>query len=1025
MPIPASTFAIAAQAGHAVAQSQLATALGLCTVIADAADRVQVNRRLALALSQRIDGMTSAIASALKPEDPTTMSDVSLVADFSSFEQVLHEVHEELRSQGEHSYLSQLLHQKRDRDCIDRLAQSVQHAFDILTVKLRLRTHAMASALSTHIDEMVSKHQKYVEEHSASGRETLLAASLPPRPQLHFGRATELQTLVDTLAVSENAGRIAILGGPGMGKTTLATGALHHPDIVKRYGDRRYFVACDAAEGMASAFRLLAEAFGITVPDEQSAQRALLNVLHGGGKPVLVVLDNFESAWEAPVRRGDAEQVLQLLDSVDTLSILVTMRGTEMPQGMRWSRPFLPPLSPLDDAAAKQTFLSIADVADSGMQTMDRLLGHLDNVPLALVLMANLAQYEPLDVLLKRWDELQTSMLGRGNQKTRLTSLDASISLSLHSPRLKDVPAALTLLSTLCLLPCGAAAADIALWGVPDCPRALAVLLRTALATRADQRISVLAPIRTFVLAQHPPSETALSPVYDHFFGLADVADKATLDGFEPDALAPILPELSNIDAMARYAFEHSPKKRMSAVKAALCLCDVHDRANFGPGPDILDSALAVARENRFGRLEAQLLHRRALMAAEGAVSGDTKALLEESRDMCRRLDNPQGEVTASLLLMRFMEPEDAVAEGRRLYTLAETHQHLIEMADSHYEIGLALTRDGKPSQSIPEYQKAISVLERITEPGKASRTIAGCTFRIATCYSTMGDYTRAIATYLDALVMYKALQFPSGIAHVYAQLASISLHRGRVHDAIDYASSALTIQGYTVPLRSGVRSLLNLAMAHSLIRNYDGATAALARMGEFEPLDGFNPSLRSEILEAHGIVALYCGDAEEARAYLEEARSISRRADSLMPWQYRLLQEADIMLELSEVEWAAGNLEEAATLATCAAVALRSRGKAGSTSASLLILADAVDDDLAEVLLETIFVPLHREGSARGLAYAFIRYATIAQNRGERETSRKRAQKAIEHFGEVKEERRLEIARQILEGCSEEHDHS
>ncbi|EJD47510.1 hypothetical protein AURDEDRAFT_151323 [Auricularia subglabra TFB-10046 SS5] len=912
------TVAIAAQAGHAAAQSELATALGLSSLIAEAVDYVRVNRRLALSLSRRIQGMTNAVISALELVDSGAQSDVSLIMDLKAFDQILKDVHEALHSQGQHNYMSQLLHQKRDKDNLDRLSRRIDEAFDVLTVKLRLRTNVMASALSTQLDELMAKHRKFVDEHLERETSTMLAASLPPTPQLHFGRYSEMQDLVATLTQTDSAARVAILGGPGMGKTTLAAAILHHPAVGNCYGERRYFVPCDAAE-VSNSLRLLSEAFGISASDEQTAQKSLLNILRARGKRALL--------------------------------------------------------------------------------------------------------FEPLDVLLKRWDELQTAMLRRGDSQTRLTSLDVSISLSLQSSRIQTAPGSLRLLSALCLLPCGAAAADLELWNIPDVARALAALLRASLATRtSDQRISVLAPIRSFMLARHPPSEAALAPVYDHFFGLAAISDQATLDGFDQEFIGPILPELSNIDAVARYAFVHSPPKCESAVKAAVHLCAVYDRISVGPGPDILDVAQSVARRDGFERLEAELLHRRALLAADGTVHGDVRALLEQSRDICRRIGSVKEELAASLLLMRFLLPQEAEVEGRRLYKLAEQHQLVLEMSDSHYEMGLGFLRGGKPTEALAEHKSAIALLQCASGPEKPSRTIAGNTMRIGACYCLMGDFTRGISAYQDAVTMYKALHFSPGLTIVYGQLAGISLHRGCVRDAIEYASSALELQGATVQLGSGVRSSLHLAMAQALIGNHDAATAALGRMDEFEPIGGFDPAQQSEILEAHGVVALYRGDIAAARAYLQAANAVTRGKDRLHQWQYFLMQQADTLLHLCEVEWAAGNMTECATHAVTAAVIFRHRGNGGTAPAALLLLAEAVDDDLAEQLLETVFLPLLRSGSAPGLAHAFLRSAIIAAHRGERDIAIKRATKSLEHFGDIREERRLEIARRIMEGSSDIH---
>jgi DNA replication protein DnaC len=50
---------------------------------------------------------------------------------------------------------------------------------------------------------------------------------LPSRPRIFYGRESELDNMMKML--SQQPAQIAILGGGGMGKTSLARAVLHHP----------------------------------------------------------------------------------------------------------------------------------------------------------------------------------------------------------------------------------------------------------------------------------------------------------------------------------------------------------------------------------------------------------------------------------------------------------------------------------------------------------------------------------------------------------------------------------------------------------------------------------------------------------------------------------------------------------------------------------------------------------------------------------------------------------------------------
>ena len=65
------------------------------------------------------------------------------------------------------------------------------------------------------------------------------------------------------------------------------------------------------------------------------------------------------------------------------------MRGVERPGKVRWTRPFLLPLKPLDQDAARKTFIDIAEDGHNPDE-VDKVLSLADNMPLAINLLAHL-----------------------------------------------------------------------------------------------------------------------------------------------------------------------------------------------------------------------------------------------------------------------------------------------------------------------------------------------------------------------------------------------------------------------------------------------------------------------------------------------------------------------------------------------------------------------------------------------------------------------------------------------------------
>ena len=125
-----------------------------------------------------------------------------------------------------------------------------------------------------------------------------------------------------------------------MGKTSLALAVLHDTAVLGKFGHNRYFIACDAAEGDTSCLSIVCSCLGVASTNRKQLVAKLVD------GPSRVVLDNFESAWEAPAVRAEAEAVLAALADISTLFIIVTLRGSERPAGVAWSQPMIPRLAP-------------------------------------------------------------------------------------------------------------------------------------------------------------------------------------------------------------------------------------------------------------------------------------------------------------------------------------------------------------------------------------------------------------------------------------------------------------------------------------------------------------------------------------------------------------------------------------------------------------------------------------------------------------------------------------------------------
>ncbi|KAJ7741886.1 hypothetical protein B0H16DRAFT_1464333 [Mycena metata] len=337
---------------------------------------------------------------------------------------------------------------------------------------------------------------------------------LPVEPKIFHGRESELTDILNHFR--ETTPRIAILGAGGMGKTSLAQTVLHHEEIVAKYQGNRLFVACDTAASKVELAGLIGAHLGMK-PGKDLTQAVLHRIAEG--LSTLLVLDNLETVWEPAQSRKEVEEFLSQLTDIARLSLMskITMRGAEKPSKVKWTRPFLPPLEPLMQDAARKMFIDIAEDRHS-MAEIDQVLQLTANMPLSISLLAHMVDAEDCTAILLRWQREHTSVISDGYDQR--SNLELSISLSLASPRITSTPHSEELLSLLSILPDGLSDAELkqsnfAIQDILGCKRAL---LRTALAYNDDRkRLKALVPIREYMAKFLPPTDKMIRPLFKHF----------------------------------------------------------------------------------------------------------------------------------------------------------------------------------------------------------------------------------------------------------------------------------------------------------------------------------------------------------------------------------------------------------------------------------------------------------------------------------------------------------------------------
>ncbi|KAJ7465929.1 hypothetical protein FB451DRAFT_1486117, partial [Mycena latifolia] len=368
---------------------------------------------------------------------------------------------------------------------------------------------------------------------------------LPSQPKIFHGRELEVATIIQQL--NQQIPRIAILGGGGMGKTSLARAIVHHPQISAIYEQHRFFVACDAASSSIHLAALIGAHVGLQ-PSKDLTKPVVR--YFAGSPPSLLILDNLETVWEPKESRANVEKLLALLEDIEHLTLIITMRGAERPASVRWTHPFLQPLQPLAQDAARETFI---DIVGDGytVEDIDKILCLADNMPLAIDLIAHLVDYDGMNSVMHHWETERTLLLSEGHDKG--SNLELSISMSLESPRLASVPQACDLLSLISMLPDGVADADLIQSELPieNILACKAALLCASLAYTDDQKqLKALVPIREYMQKMHPPMAYIVQPLLKYFIQLLEVYETYRGTASSPGIVARLTSNFANIQSV-------------------------------------------------------------------------------------------------------------------------------------------------------------------------------------------------------------------------------------------------------------------------------------------------------------------------------------------------------------------------------------------------------------------------------------------------------------------------------------------
>ncbi|KAJ7481592.1 hypothetical protein FB451DRAFT_1236511 [Mycena latifolia] len=537
---------------------------------------------------------------------------------------------------------------------------------------------------------------------------------LPAKPKIFHGRDSELSEIVN--ALNQGSPRIAILGAGGMGKTSLARAVLHHPETTAKY-EQCVFVPCDSA---TTSLEVAAQiGMHIALKPGKDLTKPVVQYFSRKG-PCLLILDNLETSWEPKESRSAVEELLSLLTDIPRLALLITMRGAERPAKVRWTRPFLPPLKPFED--------------------ITELLNLTDNMPLAVDLIAHLVDYEVCSNILARWKTEKTSLLSDGYD--RKSNLDASINISLSSPRITSCPGALDLLSLLSILPDGLSHAELVQISlpIPDILACKAALLSTSLAYSDDyRRLKSLVPIREHMQHFHPPTPLLIQPLRKHFHLLLDLY--RTYQGAHETVgiINEITTNLGNLQHVLRLGLHPDNPDIADTIICAISL-NSFSRVTGRGRSALMDVIPASFPRPCNHKLEVSYITEVFSSAMYSPIS-DPDHLASEGTSHCKNFDDP---VVESLF---YVAVGDYYLDRHNISAGLQGLEMALQLSLSSRAIvqqTSALLSLSRAKCILGDYHTAQIDARDAQRSAKSSGNVyfeARALFREASCYSAMGDY--------------------------------------------------------------------------------------------------------------------------------------------------------------------------------------------------------------------------------------------------------------------------------------------
>ena len=653
-----------------------------------------------------------------------------------------------------------------------------------------------------HIQQTVDKVEVFLRERlvqTPPPSKPHVRASIPANTSIFHGRGPLVEKLVRILTSKLDSGkrpRVCLLGPGGMGKTSTALAVIANPETKKHFpAQNQIWVPCVKATSLSLFLDTLYSSLGTTQKSGDTL-KDIVSELNSSSEPLMLLLDNFETPWNAVESRSETERILYAIDQIAHVTLLVTMRGSIAPcNGDGWQS-FQ--IEEVDEEAALQIYLDICPAGkdDPKLSVLLQTLGYM---PLAITLMASLAKLFDWSAgkLIEKYERIGTGLVGQGEDAGH--SLNVCISLSVDSPPMKKHPEAYNLLATLAMLPVGTTDDALEEWWARDSPNlvsALQVLAETSLVQRRGTHYSVLPVIRSYVLDRSRFPGDVRAAMIASACNFITHHNASSGDPFFKEQSDALSKEEGNLQAILLQAADPEPK-----LIEAILLLGRHQLLTR-PRVEVIEHALELARQLEshpklvgdiltcYGRILLNL--DRYDQAIEQFNNARQKYLSIPNEQLAARSSLDLVDVYvftgASWQASGSLQASDAIQLGLDARSVCEKFDDGQGVALSFYHLGIVSAQRGDLTEGISSLTRAREMFETLQDaPNRAK-----CLYILEYFLLRAGQYDEGLELGMAAVQEYENLGQYS--ADPMLVLAKILFHQGNYPAALEILIRTLAI---------------------------------------------------------------------------------------------------------------------------------------------------------------------------------------------------------------------------------------